>query len=419
VTDRTNEQHREVGGSSGRAAAWLAWAACALTLSVLALVLLVILLGWPASLPQERTPWRDQAVSLVGIVGAPVLGGLIAARRPENPYGWLWLVFGLGLALQLLAESYAAYALVVDPGTLPAPQTISRLLGLGGPLALAFAPFLFLLFPTGRLPSRRWRPIAWIAAVSGAVLFALALLFDNPDTAGGAITAMAVAVATAIFTAIVISSLSLVVRYRRASGVERQQLKWFALAAVLAAAYIVGQLLSEIVGELLNLDWLRGEAFWNLLDAATNTALYVAVGVAVLRYRLYDIDLIINRALVYGPLTAMLALVYVGSVVGLQGALRVLTGQESTLAIVASTLVIAALFGPLRQRVQAFVDRRFYRRKYDAEKTLAAFNARLRDETDLDALGEDLVEVARGTMQPEHVSLWVRPDAAHKGRQVH
>ena len=123
-----------------------------MTLSVLALVLLVILLGWPASLPQERTPWRDQAVSLVGIVGAPVLGGLIAARRPENPYGWLWLVFGLGLALQLLAESYAAYALVVDPRTLPAPRTISRLLGLGGPLALAFAPFLFLLFPTGGCP---------------------------------------------------------------------------------------------------------------------------------------------------------------------------------------------------------------------------------------------------------------------------
>ena len=404
---------------SAHTTARLAWLVCGATLAVLAAVLLLIALGWSSPLPQGRTPWRDQAVSLAGIVGAPILGGLIASRRPRNPYGWVWLVFGSGLALQLLGGSYAAYALVVDPGSLPAPRTISRLLGLGGPLALAFAPFLFLLFPTGRLPSRRWRPIAWIAAVSGAVLFALALLFDNPDTVGGAITAMAVAVATAIFTAIVISSLSLVVRYRRASGVERQQLKWFALAAVLAAAYIVGQLLSEIVGELLNLDWLRGEAFWNLLDAATNTALYVAVGVAVLRYRLYDIDLIINRALVYGPLTAMLALVYVGSVVGLQGALRVLTGQESTLAIVASTLVIAALFGPLRQRVQAFVDRRFYRRKYDAEKTLAAFNARLRDETDLDVLGEDLVEVARGTMQPEHVSLWVRPDAAHKGRQVH
>jgi len=137
-----------------------------------------------------------------------------------------------------------------------------------------------------------------------------------------------------------------------------------------------------------------------------------------LRYRLYDIDLIINRALVYGPITAMLALVYVGSVVGLQGALRVLTGQESTLAVVASTLVIAALFSPLRRRVQAFVDRRFYRRKYDAAKTLAAFSARLREETDLDAISDDLVGVASRTMQPQHASVWLRPDTVTKGRQA-
>ncbi len=355
----------------------------------------------------------------MGIVGAPILGGLIASRRPRNPYGWLWLGFGLGLALQLLAASYPAYALVVEPGSLPAPRTISRVLGLGGPLALAFAPFLLLLFPTGYLPSRRWRLVAWIAGISGATLFALNLLFDNPDMVGGAITAVAVAVATVVFAAIVISALSLVVRYRRAGGVERQQLKWFAFAAVLVTAYIVGGLLSEIVGELLNLDWLRSAALWNLLDRATTTALYVAVGVAVLRYRLYDIDLIINRALVYASLTATLALVYVGSVVGLQAVLRALTGQESTLAVVTSTLVIAALFNPLRRRVQTFVDRRFYRRKYDAAKTLAAFNARLRDETDLEALSADLVGVARSTMQPEHASLWLRSETASKDQRAH
>jgi hypothetical protein len=310
----------------------------------------------------------------------------------------------LGLAFQLLGESYAAYALVADPGSLPAPRTISRVLGLGGPLALGFAPFLLLLFPTGYLPSRRWRPIAWIAAASGTVLFALILLFDSPDQVGGVITAVTLVVVSALFASIGISALSLVIRYRRASGVERQQLKWFALAAVLTAASLVGQPL--------------GEALWNLLDAATSTALYVAVGVAILRHRLYDIDLIINRTLVYGSLTATLVALYFGGIVVLQRLFVVLTGERSTLAVVASTLAIAALFNPLRRRVQGFVDRRFYRRKYDAAKTLAAFNTRLRDETELDTLSGDVVSVVRETMQPAHVSLWLRPpiEAGKVGR---
>jgi hypothetical protein len=381
-------------------------------LLVLALSLLLILLGWSTPLPQGLKPWRDQVVSLVGIVGAPLLGGLIASRRPNNGYGWLWLGFGLGLALQLLAESYAAYAVAVQPGSLVAPRTISRELALGGQLALAFAPFLFLLFPTGRLPSRRWRPLAWIAGISGAVLFALFLLFDRPDKVGGAITAMTIAAVIVIFAAIVISALSLVVRYRRASGVERQQLKWFALAAVLGASYVVG--------ELLGLKRLFGGTFWNLLDAATNTALYAAVGVAVLRYRLYDIDLLINRTLVYGSLTGTLALVYFGCVTATQALFRALTGQEQLpqYAVVASTLVIAALFNPLRRRIQRFIDRSFYRRKYDAAKTLEGFSTKLRDETDLEALKGDLVGVVGETMQPAHVSVWLRPDTARQRKQL-
>ncbi len=379
---------------------------CAVGLLVLALSLLLIFLGWSTPLPQGRAPWHAQAVSVVGIVGAPILGGLIASRRPENPYGWLWLGFGVGLALQQLGQSYAAYALVVEPGSLVAPRAISQLLARGGPLALTLAPFLLLLFPTGHLPSGRWRWLAWIAAMAGVVFLLLSLIFPSPDKVGGMITIMVVTVVSVIFATLILAALSLVVRYRRASGVERQQLKWFALAAVLAGAFVVGIPLS--------LDRLLGDALWNLLNAATNAALYAAIGIAILRYRLYDIDLIINRTLVYGSLTATLVLVYVGGIVLLQRLFVALTGQKSTLAVVASTLLIAALFNPLRHRLQSFIDRRFYRRKYDARKTLEAFSAKLRDETNLDALNAELVGVARETMQPAHVSLWLRPDTALK-----
>jgi hypothetical protein len=385
---------------SNRAVPWLAWAVCAVTLLVLTMSTLMIVLGWSTPLPGEWTPWRDQTVSLLGIIGAPILGGLIASRLPHNPYGWLWLGFGLGLAFQSLAQSYGAYGLVVEPGSLAAPKTISHVLQLGGQVALTLAPLLMLLFPTGRLPSRRWRPLAWTSTTAGAVLLFLVLLFDDPDQVGGVISTVTVAVVSVIFTALLLSALSIVIRYRRASGTERQQLKWFALAAVLIGAVTAGH--------LLLLDLLLPEAFLNLLDATTITCLYVAVGIAILRYRLYNIDIIINRTLVYGSLTATLVLVYLVSVVGLQYILRALPGQESQLAIVVSTLAIAALFNPLHRRIQASIDRLFYRRKYDAAKTLEEFSAKLRDETDLDALNSDLVKVVRDTMQPEHVTLWLR-----------
>jgi len=383
-----------------RGASWLAWSLCVVSLLILFLSLLLIVLGWSTPLPGARTPWRDQAVSVVGIVGAPILGGLIASRRPENPYGWLWLLFGLGLSLQLLAGAYAAYA-IVEPGSLVAPKTIPYLLNPGGPLALTLASFLLLLFPTGRLPAPRWRFVAWIAAASGAVLISLSFFYISPDQAGRIVSVVAVVVASGLFVSIFLSALSLVVRYRRASGVERQQLRWLAGATILVAVYILGG--------LLGLDRLLGEGAWNLLNAATNAGLYAAVGIAILRYRLYEIDLLINRALVYGLLTATLALVYVGGVVVLQGMVRAVSDQESSLAVVASTLAIAALFSPLRRRMQELVDRRFYRRKYDAAKTLETFTARLREETNLDALTDEMTSVVRGTMEPAHVSLWLRP----------
>jgi hypothetical protein len=203
--------------------------------------------------------------------------------------------------------------------------------------------------------------------------------------------------------------ISLFVRFRRARGDERQQVKWFASAAALTLVWII------VFGQ----STLRGlpEVIVALSSLLVIPSIPIATGIAILRYRLYDIDVIINRTLVYGSLTAMLAALYLGSVVVLQYIFRALTGQGSTFAVVASTLVIAALFNPLRRRIQSFIDRRFYRRKYDARKTLESFSAKLRDKTDLDPLSDELVRVVRQTMQPAHVSLWLHPDPALKDKK--
>jgi hypothetical protein len=387
-----------------RALTRLAWSLCALTLLVLAASLILILLGSSTPLPPGATPWRDRAISLVGIIGAPILGTIIASRRPRNPYGWVWLGFGSCLVVQEAARSYAAYARWVEPEPLVASQTAAQVLGLGNQVALGLVPFLLLLFPTGRLPSRRWRPLAWISALSGVTITVLVFFFDSPDKVGGFISIAAAATVFAILVTFVLSAISLVIRYRRAQGTERQQLKWFALAAAFAAFVFA-------VGSFVGFELVFGETLWSLLNAVANACLYTAVGIAILRYRLYDIDIIINRALVYGPLTAFLALVYFGGVATTQALFQTLTGQQRLpqLAVVASTLAIAALFTPLRRRIQSFIDRSFYRRKYDAARTLEAFSAKLREETDLDELSGDLVRVVRETMQPEHVSLWMRP----------
>jgi hypothetical protein len=386
-----------------RTLAWLAWTLCTVTLLVLGASLVLILLGWSTPLPQGVTPWRDQAVFLAGLIGAPILGGLIASRRPRNSYGWVWLAFGLSLVVQQAAHTYAAYARWVEPGSLVAPLTIAHVFGLGNQAALGLAPFLLLLFPTGRLPSRRWRPLAWISALSGVTIAVLVFFFGSPDKVGGIVSIAAMATVSVILVTFILSTISLVIRFRAARGTERQQLKWFALAAVFAVLVFA-------MGTGLGLERLFSETLWTLINAVSNAFLYSAVGIAILRYRLYDIDRIINRALVYGSLTVFLALVYFGGVVTTQTLFRAITGQErlSQLAVVISTLAIAALFNPLRRRIQNLIDRRFYRRKYDAAKTLDSFSTKLRDETDLDELSGDLVRVVRDTVQPEHVSLWLR-----------
>jgi hypothetical protein len=288
-----------------------------------------------------------------------------------------------------------------------------------------------LLFPDGMLPSRRWRPLAWLSGVVIASVSVGVALSPGPLQGLGGVQnpfGLLMPWTMPAFWAILLllplcmlaSALSLVFRYRRSRGEERQQLKWIAFAAAFVGlSYMIAMVLSFVFPSQ---SWFApGSPLW--LDLVAYAALLsfvaisIAVGFAILKYCLYDLDLIINRTLVYGSLTATLALIYFGGVVGLQYVLRALTGQGSTLAVVASTLAIAALFNPLRRRVQALVDRRFYRRKYDAAKTLEAFSARLREETDLGNLADDLVGVVGETMQPAHVSLWLCPERAQKGTQ--
>ena len=416
---------------SPRAASWLAWSLAGLSVAMFLATIALFVLIRSAHVPGGSSAGRtiiDLLVS-VPILAFPLVGAMIASRRPQNPIGWICLADGLSWMLLALFDYYSVYGLA-RPGSVPFPATVAGLsLWLWVPTVGLLAIYLVLQFPDGKLPSGRWRPLAWF---SGAVIVLASVssgltpgpiaelggvrnpfgLDGQPWVANGAN-----AVLVPFLVCIIASVVSLILRYRRSRGEERQQIKWIAFAASFVGLGFVSAMVSGLVAFVFAPETWEGAAnsaplWFDLLFSAVLLSfggVPVAVGIAVLRYRLYDIDLLINRALVYGPLTAMLALVYFGGVVGLQAALRSLTGQESTLAVVASTLVIAALFIPLRRRVQGLVDRRFYRRKYDAAKTLAAFSARLRDETDLDTLANDLVEVARGTVQPSHVSLWLRP----------
>jgi len=363
----------------------------------------------------------------------PLVGALIASKRPQNPIGWVCLAAGLLWMLIVISDSYGAYGLA-KPGSIPYPVASEALgLWLWVPAVGLLGIYLILLFPNGRLPSRRWRPLAWL---SGAVIIlgsvGIALAPGPVEDLGGVRNpfgiegapwvAYAAVVVPLLPVCILASAVSLVLRYRRSGGEERQQVKWIAFAASFAGLLALITVVSTQMFAPESLQTAGAQPLWLELlqdvELLSLAGVPVAVGFAILRHRLYDIDVVINRTLVYGSLTAMLVAVYVGSVVVLQYIFRALSGGESQLAIVASTLAIAALFNPLRRRVQAFVDRGFYRRKYDAAKTLAAFNARLREETDLDTLGRDLVGVVRDAIQPEHVSLWLRSDTASRSQQT-
>jgi hypothetical protein len=407
-----NARPGDQGRTRPRAAAWVAVPLGSLNAAFSLLSLLLAgLAGWSLSryLEEYTLPAAFLAVSY------SVVGALIASHRPRNPLGWIFLAVGFFQGFDPFAETYAKYVLVTNPGSsLPDGPLMSWLSAFtwvpGLSLAITFVP---LLFPDGSLPSRRWRPVAWLSTVPLAIFVVLqAYLWPYrgqipPPKLGGLIGDLS----DLLFPLMLVCGLacvsSLMFRYRRAAGRERQQIKWFAYAA---AVFLTANVVSEFLpfGPIIYL---------SLLPAASLVP--VAVGIAILRYRLYDIDVIINRTLVYGALTATLALIYFGGVATTEAIFHALTGEERQpqLAIVVSTLVIAALFMPLRRRIQALIDRRFYRRKYDAAKTLEAFSAKLRDETDLAALSEDLVGVVRETMQPAHVSLWLHPDPGLKEKK--
>jgi hypothetical protein len=375
--------------------AWsLAGACVALVLGSLALLLAVSHTG-----EVSQYYYEDAAVALA----FALLGAVVAAHRPENPIGWLFLAIGLSGAVGVVSNEYVHYTLATAPGALPGGPVVAWLSLWTWWPAYGLVPLVLLVFPDGRLPSPRWRWAAWLAG-AGVMLLTFgiaattlgdpvrfALSEEEPGGLAGLVLAVSVGAAAVSFLA---GLASLALRWRRAWGNEREQLKWVAFAAGLA-------LVANIVLQILQLPGL---------GLAGVVLVPVGAAVAILRYRLYDIDRLISRTVAYGLLTALLGLVYVAGVF-VFGRLLNPGGEDSTLAVAASTLAVAGLFQPARHRIQTVVDRRFNRRKYDAAKTVEDFSARLRNEIDLDTLSAELLAVVNQTMQPTGVSLWLRPSS--------
>jgi hypothetical protein len=347
---------------------------------------------------------------VLAILSGVTAGGVLASRRPRHPVGWLLLALGLSVVASGLADGYARYGLLTRPGALPA----TGYLAVYADRSFAFWPvllgFILLLTPTGSLPSRRWRWWLWVAAAGPALYLAWGVFarssmnapyqsVSNPlaipalagwwsaavGAPGGVVTALAVPVA----------AVAVALRFRRARGVERQQLLWLVLAAGLAGLAVVGSFVGARTGNVPVRDWLAG---------ACVALVPLAIAAAVLRYRLYDLDRIISRTLTYGLLTVLLGLGYAGVVLGLGRLLP----HGSSLVVAAATLAVAAVFQPARRRIQQTVDRRFNRRRHDAARTVEAFAAGLRDQVDLGALHDQLLAVVGQTMQPTRASLWLR-----------
>jgi hypothetical protein len=400
---------------SGRVSTRLAWALWAISVALVGATLVFVVLDWgePVDTSGGASNAFINVLFVLLMLAFPTVGAVVASRQPGNAIGWTFCAIGPPLAFSSFAHEYAVHALITEPGSLPGGHLMAWFANwLFLPPLFAATPLLFLLFPDGHFLGRRWRVFGWLVAL-GIVLmivssFRPGLLEEPPfeevvnpvgiESTGGALDVVGNFVWLPVIVSVLGSAVSIVVRFRRSRTVERQQLKWIAAAAALFALAVVGNSTAFAVG---------GEAIGQFAIIMAFGAIPVAAGYAILRHRLYDIDVVINRTLVYGSLTALLAGTYFGFVLLFQLALNPLT-EENELAIAASTLAVAALFRPARRRIQALVDRRFYRRKYDAAQTLESFAARLRAEIDLDALRGELTGVVRETIQPAHVSLWLR-----------
>jgi hypothetical protein len=403
-----------------RATTGLAWLLCAASL-------MLGVLG-PVLESLNGRPITDSMLVAIALLAItfPLVGAVVAARRPRNPLGWIFCVIGLSYGLTATGEAYAVYALRTTPGALPGGGLMSWLgnwawaLGLG--LLMTFA---LLLFPDGRLPSRTWRPLAWLSAASillsgglGAAWTwpqrSLALLeseVEGLEHAPRLVHALVRAGVPLMLGCGLASVAALVVRFHRSRGVERQQLKWFTFAGAVTVAGVVLLLFPSEYG------WAAPVSL-PLVTVPILMAMPVAAGVAILKHRLYDIDRIINRTLVYGLLTAILGGAYAGIVLVLGQLFGGIGDSPPSWVVAGATLAVAALFQPARRRIQAVVDRRFNRRKYNAARTVEAFSVRLRDEVDLDALTAELLVVVDQTIQPTRASLWLRPSAPDPRRTV-
>lgn len=390
---------------------WLAWGIgiFSFLLGAMSVVLYTLNTGW-IGLLKPTSSFGDASIG----IAFPLVGALIASRRPDNAIGWLLVACGLFQGASAFTNQYAVYALVTNPGVLP-DGTISNWIETWTwePGLVITVTFLLLLFPSGHLLSRRWRPVAWLGGIIGFVGPVSLLLTpwkevqapvpgENPVGIPGSERIFEALIFGSFLVGIVVgvlSLISLILRLRRSTGQERRQLEWFVYGGTIFVFWI-------LIGIPFQNDSIPGFVD-NWAQGITPYIMAAAIGIAILRYRLYDIDRIINRTLVYLALTASLVATYIGGVLVLQYFFSPIT-HRSDVAIALSTLAVAALFQPARGHIQGLVDRRFYRQKYDAERALAHFGAAARDEVNLEELTSTLTAVISQTVQPEHLSVWLR-----------